>query len=352
MARGGGDAQGGAEMLAGAPSGGAATAAGGVSPATGGAGSVADAGESSSGAAGAAGEGASEGELFASVNPGSCTSLHLDLASEALFYTDSTTGTVARISFETGKEFVLASKRPHPTLLVVGGDYIYWLADDENAIYSNYDKTPLISTATKITGLALDEPNQTLYYSTGAGIRGYRLYDGYEFQAAVELGGQRPIALALLGGRIAFTAQPSVVDLARVDGALPVSCVDLDNQRCLRAGTNVMAVLYEQIEALDNQFYWAREGTLSATELADGLPTHVVASAHAPADRIVSFAIANGTAYTSDTAGYLQATPFGPSPHGAARVITRAQPAATQLVANAHYLFWTQQCEIWRLRVQ
>ncbi len=366
-AGGGSDARGGASPLGGAPSAGGSSAHGGVGnvsgagarPSAGAAGSgEAEAGEGGvageagvAAAAGAAGE-ASEIELFASIDPGVCTRLHLALTSDALYYTDSAAGTVARLTLANAARTTIAEKRQSPTLLEARAGSVYWLSDVENAIYRDGEAKPLISAITAVYGLTLDEPGQTLYYSTETSVYGYLIGAGSRFPAAIEYGKARPTAVVLSGTHLVFTADPWVLEAARIDTAGPAYCGEnVSGYQCVRLGFGLVGLQYDHLVSAEGKVYWAQNASLYASEVGATIATQEVATTNASSNHISAFAIANGTAYTSDEDGYLQATPLG-SDHGAARVITRTPTIVDELVADSHYLYWTQRCEIWRTPVQ
>lgn len=251
----------------------------------------------------------------------SCSDTSLALSGSRLYYTDSLNGTVASIGTTGKSPLSLATGQAQPTQIAVANNTVYWLARGAQSVMtasaSGGPSEKVASDADGINGFTLDKAGTSLYFSSRTFV--FKT-TAAPFGLARMVGGEDsgyPTVLALSGNRIATpTDINGDVDVMRLDQDDPALCASEDaavaNHNCVRVSRSQGSLLFNHIEFIDDQVYWANGTSIytSSASMPSGFNDTIVQATSPIANMLTAFTIYGGQVYFADDSGTVYRAPL------------------------------------------
>jgi hypothetical protein len=279
----------------------------------------------------------------------SCSGTSLALAGPRLYYTDSLNGTVASIATSGKSPLTLATDQAQPTQIAVANNTVYWLARGAQSVMtasaSGGPSETVASDADGINGFTLDQAGTSLYFSSRTFV--FKT-TAAPFGVARMVGGEDsgyPTVLALSGNRIATpTDINGDVDVMRLDPDDPALCASEDaavaNHNCVRVSRSQGSLLFNHIELIDDQVYWANGPSIftSSASMPSGFNDTVVQATSPLANMLTAFAIYGNQVYFADDSGTVYRAPLMINANPT--VIAHDQGIIGSMVTDGVGLYW------------
>jgi len=286
-----------------------------------------------------------------------CGALHLALSAGTLYWSDQMHGTVQSIATAGGGAAKpVASTQMAPTIVVVNGTDVYWLATGAKSVMVSSAgaaaKVVATSATDAINGFTLSEDGKSLYYAAATKVYKTTAAPGGTPTMVGQEDTGIPHALAIAGNLLAYpTDVNGDIDIMTLMDGTPAVCASADsttltNKNCARLGRSQGSLNFDSIFLVNNVAYWANQASVLSNP-DDGTGTNsTVATGDSNASKLPALSVSNATAYYADDLGFVfKASLDGKSKTG----LARGQQNVTSIVADANNVYWAADCAIMSL---
>ncbi len=293
-----------------------------------------------------------------------CGALHLALAANVLYWTNTVAGSVSRSAIGSTVVSKISSTEKAPGLIQGSADSVYWIDHGTNhsLVRSVSGATPQTLyvapvpytsayEAGAINGLAVTTDG-SVYFSMYKSV--YKITGGTG--APVEVGHEQsgiPHALYVDESQHSLAYPTDIngdVDVMTL-GTTPAVCAWQESTtpttaNCVRAAQGQGGLFLDAVFLSGSNAFWAEYTSIEAasTVAGDNHNFHVT-SGSSSAARYTAFSFSNGSAYFVDDTGFVGSSPLLESAVG--KGLARDQQGATSIVADTTNAYWaTADCSI------